>query len=47
MMCGTIEVLSPEGSDSDWEPLPVTHELEYSSDEEIVPNPKAWFNRSS
>lgn len=43
VMCGMIEIFLSEEQDSVWKPPPVTQELTYPSDDEIVPNPKACF----
>ena len=45
-MCSTLPMLFPEQRDGPtWVPPKVTHEFSYPSDEEIVPNPKAYFSK--
>ena len=44
-MCTVAAHSAPE-SNAEWVPPPVTLELAYPSDEEIVPNPKASFTKA-
>lgn len=43
VMCRMIEITLSEEQESNWKPPPVTQELTYSLDDEIVSNPKACF----
>ncbi|KAM0901363.1 hypothetical protein ACQ4PT_020050 [Festuca glaucescens] len=42
-LCGTVAVRPRLEQNEEWKPPQVTHEFDYPSDEEIVPNPKADF----
>ena len=45
-LCGTLGVQPSEGSSNGWRPPAITEEFDYPSEEEIVPNPKADFQRT-
>lgn len=46
VMCGTLTAHSKDDQNLNWVPPPVTKEFSYSSDEEIVPNPKMAFSKT-